>query len=80
MATNKAFRNEAILRNRTRCFYCGEILLPDEMTTDHAQPKSKGGSGHVKNLRVACHMCNNLKGDKDSAMFLTELSQGVHLR
>ncbi len=80
MATNKDFRAVAISRNRTRCYYCGTELSPEEMTTDHAKPKSKGGSGHVENLRVACHECNGLKGDKDIDVFLEELSQGVYLK
>jgi hypothetical protein len=53
--------------NRT-CAYCGnkDVLLE----IDHIHPKSKGGTDRVSNLTLACHGCNQKKGNLDVKDFL----------
>lgn len=48
-----------------RCGYCGvsEIDAGAELTVDHYQPVSRGGTDHPDNLVYACHPCNVFKGD-----------------
>jgi 5-methylcytosine-specific restriction endonuclease McrA len=57
------------------CDECGKKMLnrerlpmdanhPDDATLDHIQPKSKGGTNNIKNLRLVCYSCNFLKSDK----------------
>ncbi len=50
------------------CVYCGAENTPLEI--DHIQPKSRGGSGRVSNLTIACHNCNQAKAHQDVAVFL----------
>ena len=55
--------------NRT-CQYCSAKDTPLEV--EHIQPKSKGGSDRVSNLTLACHDCNQSKGNQDIQDFLKE--------
>lgn len=52
-----------------RCAYCGVENVPFEV--EHIQPKSKGGSDRVSNLALACHACNQSKGNQDIRDFLS---------
>lgn len=52
-----------------RCYYCGCLLNNVKIEIDHIVPKSKGGSGCVSNLCLACKHCNRLKADKDNNEF-----------
>jgi hypothetical protein len=48
-----------------RCGYCGtsELQSGGELTIDHFQPQSAGGSDSLENLVYACFRCNLFKGD-----------------
>lgn len=50
-----------------RCAYCGKSGVPLEV--EHIIPKSRGGSNRVSNLTIACHDCNQDKGDRTAAEF-----------
>jgi 5-methylcytosine-specific restriction endonuclease McrA len=51
-----------------RCAYCGATGLPLEK--EHIIPKSRGGSiNRVSNLTLACHRCNQAKGQQTAAEF-----------
>ncbi|MCC3443726.1 MULTISPECIES: RNA-guided endonuclease IscB [unclassified Microcoleus] len=52
-----------------KCAYCGVENVPLEV--EHIHPKSKGGSDRVSNLTLACHTCNQAKGDQDVRDFLS---------
>lgn len=51
------------------CVYCGAGDIPIEV--EHIQPKSKGGSDRVSNLTLACHDCNQKKGNQALQDFLS---------
>lgn len=51
-----------------QCAYCGVKDVPLEI--EHIQPKSKGGSDRISNLCLACHKCNQRKGNRDIKDFL----------
>ena len=53
-----------------KCAYCGNQNVPLEV--EHIQPKSRGGSERVSNLTIACHQCNQAKGNKDIHDFLAQ--------
>lgn len=48
-----------------QCGYCGirEVDAGAELTVDHFQPRSKGGSDALENLVYCCPACNEFKGD-----------------
>ena len=50
-----------------KCAYCGKTEVPLEV--EHIVPKSRGGSDRVSNLTIACHECNQEKGNKTAAEF-----------
>lgn len=52
-----------------KCAYCSVENVPFEI--EHIQPKSKGGSDRVSNLTIACHNCNQSKGNRDIRDFLS---------
>lgn len=45
-----------------RCAYCH--LASDQFEIDHIIPRSRGGSNRLSNLALACHRCNQDKGDR----------------
>jgi hypothetical protein len=47
------------------CGYCGvhEHQVGAELTIDHFQPRSRGGTDALDNLVYCCHACNTFKGD-----------------
>jgi len=50
-----------------KCVYCGKTNVPLEI--EHIIPKSRGGTDRVSNLTLACHECNQKKGNKTAAEF-----------
>ncbi len=50
-----------------KCAYCGKTDIPLEI--EHVIPSSRGGSDRVSNLTIACHKCNQRKGNKSAAEF-----------
>jgi 5-methylcytosine-specific restriction endonuclease McrA len=54
-----------LLKYEFRCVYCGKTAVPFEL--DHIRPRSRGGSHRISNLCLACHACNQAKGDKTAA-------------
>jgi CRISPR/Cas system Type II protein with McrA/HNH and RuvC-like nuclease domain len=47
------------------CVYCGLfIAVPGRFTIDHVQPRSKGGSNSIENLRPVCRGCNQVKANR----------------
>ncbi|MFN2350002.1 MAG: RNA-guided endonuclease IscB [Thioalkalivibrio sp.] len=53
-----------------RCAYCGARDLTLEV--DHIHPRSRGGSDRVSNLTLACHDCNQAKGNQPVEAFLAD--------
>jgi len=49
------------------CAYCDAKDVPLEV--EHIIPKSRGGSDRVSNLTLACHPCNQAKGNQTAAEF-----------
>lgn len=52
-----------------RCVYCG--ATDTRLEVEHLVPRSQGGSDRVSNLAIACHRCNQTKGNQDIKDFLS---------
>ncbi len=52
-----------------KCAYCG--ATDTQLEIEHIKPKSKGGSNRVSNLTIACHECNQAKGNQEIEQFLS---------
>lgn len=52
-----------------QCAYCGK---EGKLEVEHVQPRSQGGSNSMNNLVVACRPCNEKKGSRSLAEFLTK--------
>ena len=59
-------REYLLLQWGHKCAYCGE----KGAEIDHIKPKARGGSDRISNLTLACHECNQKKGDKPVEVFL----------
>lgn len=51
-----------------KCAYCGK--KDTRLEVEHIVPKSKQGSNRLSNLTLACHECNQAKGNLDIQEFL----------
>jgi 5-methylcytosine-specific restriction endonuclease McrA len=63
-------RHYLLTKWEQRCAYCSATGIPLEI--DHVQPRSKGGSDRVSNLVIACHPCNQAKGEQPLEAFLAD--------
>jgi len=54
----------------TRCGYCrtSEMLTGSPLEFDHLMPQAAGGLTARENLWLACHRCNEFKGDRDHGL------------
>lgn len=50
-----------------KCAYCKKSDVPMEI--EHIIPKSRGGSNRESNLCIACHKCNQKKGNMTASEF-----------
>jgi 5-methylcytosine-specific restriction endonuclease McrA len=65
------FEIQEYLREKTgfKCAYCGKEGTKEKLEIEHIIPKSRGGSNRVSNLTLACHKCNQKKGNKTAKEF-----------
>lgn len=52
------------IRDQNICAYCGQVLMPEQLTCEHIIPVSKGGANNWMNVVTACRSCNNRKADR----------------
>ena len=56
-----AKRRKVLKRDNYRCLECGS---KDNLTVDHAIPKSKGGTNEMSNIITLCEKHNKRKGNR----------------
>jgi 5-methylcytosine-specific restriction endonuclease McrA len=61
--TNEEWQDRLLEYNYC-CAYCYKPFPVDELTIDHMQPLSRGGTNTIDNLVPACISCNSRKLDK----------------
>lgn len=49
-------------RQEGRCEGCRFYFPYPNLTVDHIQPRSQGGTHHMSNLQLLCNACNSIKG------------------
>jgi len=59
----RARKNQLISEFGSHCWWCKDCLPSEKLTLDHLKPKSRGGSNSLENLRLACFLCNNSRGN-----------------
>jgi hypothetical protein len=59
------------------CVYCGAKGV--QLEVDHIRPRSKSGSDRVSNHTLACHSCNQTKGNRDVREFVTDPAHLVRI-
>lgn len=72
MKMTKGKKGAIAKKSKGRCWYCG---ANKKITIDHIVPVSRGGTGHLRNLVLACKTCNSSKGSKDLSEFRRLLSR-----
>ena len=60
-------RRNLFARDGNRCQYCGKRFPAAELSLDHVQPRSRGGSMSWENIVCACVACNVRKGGRTPA-------------
>ncbi|HUY76937.1 MAG TPA: RNA-guided endonuclease IscB [Ktedonobacterales bacterium] len=60
-------REYLLLKWGYRCAYCHQEATRWEV--DHLVPRSRGGSNRISNLAMACHACNQDKGDRTATEY-----------
>jgi hypothetical protein len=63
-------REYLLTKFERRCAYCG--TTDTQLEIEHVIPRSIGGSDRVSNLAIACHSCNQAKGNQDIRDFLSD--------
>ena len=60
-------REYLLLKWGYQCAYCQQEATRWEV--DHILPRSRGGSNRISNLALACHACNQDKGDRTATEY-----------
>ena len=58
---SKKIFNRLLFQYNFKCCYCNSTK---ELSIDHIQPVSKGGTDEFSNLQILCKPCNSRKGAK----------------
>lgn len=57
-----------------RCVYCSGRSGDPVLEVEHLTPRSRGGTNRVSNLAIACHTCNQAKGNRTPAEWAASLA------
>ena len=59
----KAWLDDVKQNEPTNCEYCSSKIKFIQVSIDHRQPMSRGGTSSLDNLCVCCKQCNQAKGN-----------------
>jgi len=51
------------IRRLEHCPCCKRGILPEDISADHIQPRSRNGALKMSNVQFVCQRCNRAKGD-----------------
>lgn len=66
----RQLRVAALRRTRNTCVYCSRKLPKKELSLEHLQPRSQGGSNALWNLVCSCIRCNMARGTMELQAWL----------
>lgn len=67
------------LRDGMACAYCGATVEDGaQLSLDHIQPYSQGGSNSAENLVTACSKCNSSRGDRPVDVFIAAVAAYIN--
>lgn len=69
-AFRRIARDDALRVQHGVCRYCDEPMTFRTATSDHVEPRSKGGLDRKANILAACRPCNQAKGSMPFKAFL----------
>ena len=76
----KEYRLAVYLRDRCRCTYCGQLVVPgahnkqpNAATLEHIRPVACGGSNSYRNLTTCCAACNSSRGKRSTKVWFAVL-------
>ena len=70
------WKRDALKRDR-HCAFCRRPLTNRSATAEHLTPLSRGGTDDPDNLALACHDCNQAKGESTLEEFRERLRSGI---
>ena len=71
-------KNDLYGKQEGFCNGCSEHFQIRNLTVDHIEPKSLGGTDHPKNLQLLCQACNSTKGQGTQEQLIERLkAQGI---
>lgn len=59
-------------QQQSKCVYCGNKYLYNELQIEHMIPKVQGGPDNIRNSQLACRSCNQAKGTLTDIEFRRE--------
>ena len=59
-------------QQQSKCVYCGNKYLSNELQIEHMIPKVQGGPDNIRNSQLACRSCNQAKGTLTDIEFRRE--------
>jgi hypothetical protein len=80
--TDAGSRARVILLERygSVCQLCTREFPPDKLTLDHIIPRARGGMNDIRNLQLACALCNTQKAAMLPAEFAAYQREQAEIR
>lgn len=78
------YRQETMIAQSRRCYYCEQPLTAKTATADHVIARINGGTTNRLNIKAACYECNQCKGSRPERAFRAMIQNpktgdGIHV-
>lgn len=71
----QAHKRALYAAQRERCAGCGDWFAAYDLTIDHIEARSRGGTDERSNLQLLCFLCNKAKGDGSMGALLSLIAE-----
>lgn len=73
---DQIIRYRALMRQESKCLYCGTTILLDTLEMDHIIPRAGNGATNTQvNLAAVCRDCNHSKGKQPFAVWVDSVKR-----